>query len=165
MDTALLQEIRHLAKTLGQQLVKTQGSITTVESCTGGGIASAITDISGSSTWFKQAWVTYSNQSKIELVGVRADTLQEFGAVSEQVVSEMVQGAKKRAQADLAIAVSGIAGPSGGTLEKPVGLVWIALATNEDLKTYKQNFSGDRISVRQQAIKWALEKLVECSAD
>ncbi len=119
-----------LAQHLGDLLLARNETVATVESCTGGGLAYAITEVAGSSQWFNQSWVTYSNQAKHALVGVSQQTLDTYGAVSEQVVIEMATLAAVKANADLCIAVSGIAGPSGGTKDKPVGLVWFAIAGN-----------------------------------
>jgi len=150
-----------LAKQLGEVLLAGKLSATTIESCTGGGLAHAITSAAGSSEWFHQAWVTYSNCAKHELVGVSDTTLLEHGAVSEEVVIEMAEGGKRIAKADLALSISGIAGPTGGSLTKPVGLVWFALATKNNTTTFYRKFSGDRELVREQAIVLGLEKLIE----
>ncbi|HEY9101890.1 nicotinamide-nucleotide amidohydrolase family protein, partial [Chitinimonas sp.] len=117
-----------LAEQLGKALLARGWRVTAAESCTGGGIASAITDIAGSSGWFDMGWVTYSNEAKQRLLGVAPTTLAEHGAVSEPVVREMALGALQAAGADLAVAVSGVAGPSGGTPAKPVGTVCLAIA-------------------------------------
>ena len=154
------QEIKNLAKNLGAILQQKGLSVSTAESCTGGGVAYAITSISGSSTWFNQAYVTYANQAKHDLVGVSLDLINTYGAVSQEVVEKMAQGAKLNAKADLAVALSGIAGPTGGTPDKPVGTVWMAISYAQDqLWTNKYIFSGDRDQVREQAIKTALEQL------
>lgn len=116
------------ADDLVQLLAASNLTVTSVESCTGGMIAAAITDVAGSSAVFRYGYVTYANQAKIDLVGVRAQTIETHGAVSKQCVIEMAQGGLKHAGADISIAVSGIAGPSGGSAEKPEGLVWFALA-------------------------------------
>jgi len=151
-----------LAQQLGELLLNENASVCTVESCTGGGLAFAITEIAGSSAWFKQSWVTYSNLAKSQLVGVHKDTLDKYGAVSEEVVIEMAKGGIKRAEADYAVAISGIAGPGGGTANKPVGLVWFAISTLDTTHTFNRCFSGDRQQVREQAIVLALEKLISC---
>ena len=153
-----------LSKQLGDILLAHQLTVTTVESCTGGGVAHAITHVPGSSQWFNKAWVTYSNDAKHTEVGVRPDTLMSFGAVSEEVVTEMAQGARKKSTADLALSISGIAGPTGGTDSKPVGLVWFAVATKTKTITCFRRFSGDRELVREQAIVVGLEKLIECAS-
>lgn len=155
----LSSECRRLA----QLLVDNGQTVTTVESCTGGGIACALTAIAGSSSWFNQGWVTYSNDSKVELVGVSQQSLTCYGAVSPEVVTEMAEGALVRANADWSIATSGIAGPSGGTTEKPVGTVWFGFAAKqmEVPLTIVKQFDGDRDNVRQQAINFAVRQLIE----
>ena len=154
-----------LAATLGELLLANQATVCSVESCTGGGLAHAITHVAGSSAWFNQSWVTYSNQAKHELVGVQQTTLQEFGAVSSQTVIEMAIGALLRAKASYALSISGIAGPGGGNTEKPVGLVWFGLATASGCNSFKQVFPGDREAVREQAVVYALEKLIQSLND
>ncbi len=154
-----------LAQQLGSILGEMSASVTTVESCTGGGVAQAITEVPGSSGWFHQAWVTYSNDAKQQMVGVQASTLEQYGAVSEEVVIEMAQGGLKKAGADYCVSISGVAGPDGGTKEKPVGLVWFAIASKQDIVTFKRGFSGDRLLVREQAIAVCLEKLIESIAN
>ncbi len=145
-----------LAAQLGAILTDKQMMITTAESCTGGGIAYALTDTPGSSRYFAQGAVTYSNEVKKSLLGVSTQTLKQYGAVSEQTVREMATGAAKVAAADVAIVTSGIAGPDGGTPEKPVGLVWFAVYFDQQLVVQKQVFSGSRVDVREQAIDYAL---------
>ncbi|MEO2268361.1 CinA family protein [Pseudoalteromonas pernae] len=145
-----------LAAQLGAILTDKQMMITTAESCTGGGIAYALTDTPGSSRYFAQGAVTYSNEVKKSLLGVSTQTLKQYGAVSEQTVREMATGAAKVAAADVAIVTSGIAGPDGGTPEKPVGLVWFAVYFDQQLVVQKQVFSGSRADVREQAIDYAL---------
>lgn len=132
------------------------------ESCTGGMIAAAMTDIAGSSEIFDRGFVTYSNQSKIDLLGVLPSTLDTFGAVSEQTAMEMATGALRQANADVAVSVTGIAGPGGGTPEKPVGLVYMAVALKgHDTVQYKHIFQGDRANIRLQARDAALTHIVE----
>ncbi len=154
--------IIHLAKNLGNYLSKHQLTVTTVESCTGGLIAGAITEISGSSKWYKMGFVTYANEAKEQLVKVSAKTLEEEGAVSEAVVRQMVAGGLSRADADVAIAVSGIAGPTGGSPDKPVGTVWIACGGRDgDVYVRRFLFQGDRHSVRRQTVQNALSMAME----
>ena len=129
--------------------------ITTAESCTGGLLSALFTEISGASKVFERGFVTYSNEAKIQMLGVKKETLENFGAVSKEVAGEMAQGALKNSSADVAIAITGVAGPNGGSAEKPVGLVYIAL--NE--RVQKFNFGGDRSEVRKSAIIAALEML------
>ncbi len=132
------------------------------ESCTGGMIAAAITDRSGSSAIFERGYVTYSNESKIEELGVKSETIESFGAVSEQTAAEMAAGALKNSHADIAVSVTGIAGPTGSTTHKPVGLVYIAIALqNKPVQVFKNNFDGDRTSIRQATMEKALELLIE----
>ena len=150
-------EIFQLAQELGIFLKQRNWKIATAESCTGGGIARAITDVPGSSKWFDRGFVTYSNQAKIDMLGVKPDTLEHFGAVSAETAIEMAEGCLQFSEADVAIAVTGIAGPEGGTLNKPVGTVYIALAVkNQKSEHYKNHFSGDRILIRKLAINSAM---------
>ena len=151
-----------LAADLGVALSARKWIAATAESCTGGLVAGAITDIAGSSEWFDRGFVTYSNEAKIELLGVHPETLARFGAVSEATVREMVAGALERSRADVAVAVTGIAGPAGGTQEKPVGLVWLALATrNGRVEAASRRFGGGRAAIRQATVAVALAGLVE----
>ena len=140
-------------------LFKRNWMLATAESCTGGMIAVACTDQAGSSAWFERGFVTYSNASKTELLGVDAALIAQHGAVSEPVVRAMVQGALARSHAQVAIAVTGVAGPSGGSLEKPVGTVWIGWATPEQIVTELQMFAGDRAAVRLATVRHALIRL------
>lgn len=149
-----------LATELGHRLLARGWHATCAESCTGGGVAAAITDVAGSSRWFETGFVTYANSAKERLLGVKGETLDAHGAVSEQVVREMALGALRAAGADVAVSISGIAGPDGGSVDKPVGTVWFAWATATDLETHCHHFSGDRRAVRQQAVVTALEGLV-----
>lgn len=156
------QALQRLSRQIGEQLTQRQATVTAAESCTGGWIAKVFTDISGSSGWFERGFVTYSNEAKQQLVGVQAGTLAQYGAVSEQTVQEMANGARKAAGADYAIAVSGIAGPDGGTPEKPVGSVWFAIAgPAQRTVTQLQVFKGDRDAVRRQSVGFALQTLLD----
>ena len=150
-----------LAQQLGDILQAKGWKITCAESCTGGGIGYAITEISGSSNWFERGFITYSNKAKESMLGVSAATLEQYGAVSAQTVQEMAAGSAKAAVADCAIAVSGIAGPDGGSADKPVGTVWFGFSIGQILSEEKQVFSGDRFQVRQQAIDYALLKMIQ----
>lgn len=138
-------------------------TVATAESCTGGWIAKALTDVAGSSAVFGFGVVSYSNDAKQALLGVAAETLAAHGAVSEAVVAEMARGAVERSGADAAVAVSGIAGPGGGTADKPVGTVWFALATRNSseftIATDRQRFDGDRNTVRRLSVIHALEAI------
>ncbi|CCQ09552.1 C-terminal domain of CinA type S; Protein Implicated in DNA repair function with RecA and MutS [Pseudoalteromonas luteoviolacea B = ATCC 29581] len=156
----LHQEITTLAAQVGAILSDKGLTITTIESCTGGGISYALTDTPGSSAYIEQCFVTYSNTAKSELAAVNLSTLNEHGAVSEAVVGEMVVGGAKRAKADIAIAVSGIAGPGGGTKDKPVGLVWFAWKVLDKTVCKKSVFAGSRAEIRAQAIAFALKNLL-----
>lgn len=153
-----------LASQLGEILVSQQKTISCAESCTGGGIAYAITSTSGSSGWFNRSFVTYSNQAKQDLLGVNSQTLEDFGAVSEQTVVEMASGTAAASNADLTISVSGIAGPDGGTPDKPVGTVWFGFYVDGDTTTDIQVFTGDRHQVRAKAIDFALDKMLQLIA-
>ncbi|USR76851.1 nicotinamide-nucleotide amidase [Photobacterium damselae] len=152
-----MEHIQALANQLGEALAKQQWVATTAESCTGGGVATAITDIAGSSQWFERAFITYSNEAKMQMLGVQAETLANYGAVSEPVVEQMAEGALTNSLADISVAISGIAGPTGGTEEKPVGTVWFAWADKQGWrKTMVCQFSGNRSQVRYQAITQAI---------
>lgn len=153
-----------LAQTLGQSLVAHDWSLVTAESCTGGWIAKAITDIPGSSQWFECGFITYSNESKQNLLGVTTDALIEHGAVSETVVIQMVTGALARSRAQVAIAVSGVAGPDGGTIDKPVGTVWLAWGMPNQVQVECKHFIGSREAVRNQTVQRALEELINILA-
>ncbi len=134
--------------------------LATAESCTGGGIAEALTALAGSSNWFECGFVTYSNESKQSMLGVTSSSLVEQGAVSEAVVKEMASGAVMRSRAQLAVAVSGVAGPAGGTPEKPVGTVWVAWADEQRSWASCYHFQGDREAVRRQTIEAAIDGLL-----
>jgi nicotinamide-nucleotide amidase len=157
-------DLEPIATELGACLQQNGWYLVTAESCTGGWIAQAVTAIAGSSAWFDRGFVTYSNAAKQEMLDVRSDTLAKYGAVSEQTVLEMVNGALAQSHAQVGIAISGIAGPSGGTIDKPVGTVWIAYAfpdktDAQHFEASKYCFSGNRYSIREQAVKTALQTL------
>ena len=154
MDNQLFE----IAQQLGQLLKSKEKKIATAESCTGGWIAQTITEVSGSSAWFDRGFVTYSNAAKTEMLGVKPETLYKFGAVSAQTATEMANGALAHSHADCAIAVTGISGPDGGTVDKPVGTVFIAWAhKNEGVKVVQQKLTGNRHEIRWQTVKMALE--------
>ncbi len=159
------ESIATLAEALVGELLEAGLTVTTAESCTGGWIAKSLTDVSGSSAVFAYGMVSYSNEAKASLLGVRPATLETHGAVSEDVVAEMASGALARSGADLAVAVSGIAGPLGGTAGKPVGTVWFAWArcteAGPDVTTERRNFEGDRDAIRSQSVILALQHLRE----
>ncbi len=145
---------------LAHFLIKNQKVLATAESCTGGMIAAACTDLAGSSAWFERGFVTYSNAAKTELLGVPADLIAEHGAVSEPVARAMVQGAIDRSNAQVAVAVTGVAGPTGGSAAKPVGTVWFGFATPAGVSTEMLCFAGDRAEVRTATVRHALNRLV-----
>ena len=162
------QEISLLAGIVIKEFSKADLVVTTAESCTGGLIGGAITSIPGSSDVYQQGYVTYSNKAKIELLGVDRDTLREHGAVSAECASQMAIGALEAADADAAVAVTGIAGPGGGSESKPVGLVYIAVATAEEEGAFVESFEfGDigRDEVRRETVKEALEVLLGYGLD
>ncbi|WP_160142742.1 nicotinamide-nucleotide amidase [secondary endosymbiont of Ctenarytaina eucalypti] len=159
-------ELYALSVLLGTTLKREKKWITCAESCTGGWVAKMITDVAGSSNWFKCGFVTYSNQAKIDLLNVRHGTIEQHGAVSDAVVKEMACGALRAASADYAVAISGIAGPDGGTVEKPVGMVWFGFALAEGaLFSQLMHLEGDRNSVRRQAVHLALGMLFATSSE
>jgi len=150
-----------LAGELGRLLEARRWRVSTAESCTGGLIGGAITDVAGSSAWFDRGFVTYSNEAKIEMLGVRADTLAAHGAVSEATAAEMVEGALARSRSDAAVAVTGIAGPAGGSPGKPVGTVCFGWVTRGGpVETATRHFDGDRAAVRASTVVVALEGLL-----
>ena len=134
--------------------------IATAESCTGGLVAKLLTDAAGSSSWFECGFVTYSNGSKMEMLGVSGQTLSDYGAVSQETVKEMVIGVLRNSRAQAALAISGIAGPSGGDAEKPIGTIWFAWAVKGRHLEEKMYFDGDRDAVRTQAAQYALSGMV-----
>lgn len=150
-----------LAKTVGERLKAARQILVTAESCTGGWVAQAVTSVAGSSDWFERGYVTYSNAAKEELLGVRQATLKKHGAVSEETAREMAQGALARSKGTVALAVTGVAGPGGGTVEKPVGMVCFAWADKRGTRAETKNFSGDRDAVRRQSVIRALEGVIE----
>lgn len=150
-----------LCEQIGDRLRKDKLLLSVAESCTGGLVAAAITDIPGSSAWFDTGFVTYSNEAKMTLLGVRSATLQQHGAVSEATAIAMAEGAKKNSRAQIALATTGIAGPGGGSEDKPVGMVCFAWALEHQVSaTITQHFIGDRQSVRRQATTYALQELL-----
>ena len=151
-----------LAAEVGQRLMLNSLKLAAAESCTGGWIAKALTDVAGSSDWFDRGFTVYSNHAKETMLGVQAATLHEHGAVSEAVAREMAAGAVAHSDAGVAVAVTGIAGPSGGSPAKPVGTVWIAWAWPDGaLTTELFHFDGDREGVRRASVLAALEGLIE----
>ena len=159
-----MTEIEALSQQLGEKLSALNWSITTAESCTGGGISAAITETAGSSAYFNKSFITYSNQAKSEMVSVPSEVIEQHSAVSEPVVKAMALGALAQAEANIAIAVSGVAGPGGGTEEKPVGTVYLAIAIQYILDNKQYNsievtrlaLSGSRKEIREETIKSSL---------
>jgi len=155
-------DLLKLSAELGAALKSRGWTLALAESCTGGWVAQCITAIAGSSDWFDRGFVTYSNGAKIEMLGVTENTLSQHSAVSEQTAREMALGALKHSHASIAAAITGIAGPDGGTQEKPVGTVCFAWATaNGDIKTVTRHLSGDREEVRRISVKTVLEVLLQ----
>ncbi len=148
-----------LCAALADVLLQRNWKLATAESCTGGMIAAACTDLGGSSAWFERGMVTYSNEAKIEMLGVAAGLIERFGAVSEEVVRAMAQGAITRSRAQVALAVTGVAGPTGGSRNKPVGTVWFGWAVNGQLHSEARHFGGNRHAVRSATVQHALQRL------
>jgi nicotinamide-nucleotide amidase len=146
---------------LAQRLMQRGWMLATAESCTGGLIAAACTELAGSSNWFERGFVTYSNDAKTELLGVSAATLATHGAVSEAVARDMAQGAVARSRARVGVAVTGVAGPSGGSKDKPVGTVWFGFLVDGELSSETRLFPGDRAAVRAATVQHALDGLVQ----
>jgi nicotinamide-nucleotide amidase len=157
-------ELYELAERVGHKLRAAERRLVTAESCTGGWVAKALTDVPGSSQWFERGYVTYSNAAKMHDLGVATSTLESFGAVSEQTVREMAEGALRVTGAHVALAVSGIAGPDGGTAGKPVGTVWFCAAaragTAVDIIAEERLFGGDRNFVRSRSVQHALRLIL-----
>lgn len=153
-------DITQLAERLGQALACRGEQVTTAESCTGGGVAEAITRIAGSSVWFEAGYITYSNAQKTRQLGVPEALFDSVGAVSDEVVRAMAAGARRHSGARYAVAVSGVAGPGGGSPHKPVGTVWIAWADGAQLSSRRFLFAGDRQAVRAQTVAAALQGLI-----
>ncbi|MDP4118999.1 MAG: CinA family protein [Bacillota bacterium] len=153
-------DTRVLAAKLTEALKAKKMTVSTAESCTGGLIAAAITDISGSSEVFHRGYVTYANSAKHELLGVKEETLENYGAVSLQTAYEMAAGVRKAANSDVGISVTGIAGPSGGTEEKPVGLVYAGIATEAGIKLLEMHFNGSRDNVRCGTVYTVLKNVI-----
>lgn len=151
-------ELFKLAEQLGRLLKASGKTIATAESCTGGWIAQTITEIPGSSVWFDRGFVTYSNAAKVQMLGISVQLLEDYGAVSAEAATAMAAAALTHSNADIAVAVTGIAGPDGGTQEKPVGTVFIAWAHKSGAaKVVKKQFSGNRRQIREQTVKSAIE--------
>ena len=150
------------AEQLAEKLLITSSKLVTAESCTGGGLAEILTRLPGSSAWFERGFITYSNESKHELLSVPLDTLEQFGAVSEETASAMAKGAVENSRADYGVAITGIAGPDGGTDEKPVGTACFAwYKRNEGGNTTRICFDGGRLKVREQCCMLAMQGLLD----
>jgi len=150
-----------LARELGRRLLEAHTLLVTAESCTGGWVAQAVTSVSGSSAWFERGFVTYSNASKQEMLGVSGATLERHGAVSEETAREMALGALARSRGTLAVAVTGVAGPAGGTAAKPVGTVCFAWTSAKLTRCETRLYTGDRRSIRRQSVERALQGVIE----
>lgn len=158
----MIDTVKKLVLETANRLKQGQLTLATAESCTGGGLSYWLTSLPGSSDWFDRGFITYSNTAKIDMLGVAAKTIETFGAVSAQTAKEMAEGALRYSKADISVAITGVAGPTGGTPEKPVGTVWIAWAkkgTASQAQVFL--FPGDRQAIRLQAIAQALEKLLD----
>ena len=159
----LAQEAQALEANLTQislRLLARRHMLATAESCTGGMIAAACTDLSGSSQWFERGFVTYSNEAKAEMLAVPPGLIEEHGAVSESVARAMADGALAHSRAQVSLAVTGVAGPTGGTEAKPVGTVWFAWCVGGETHSEMQHFAGDRAAVRVATVRYALKRLL-----
>lgn len=167
MITPILDtDLQQLASQVGQALQQRQWMLSTAESCTGGWVAKTLTDVVGSSAWFERGFVTYVNVAKQEMLGVDATIIDKHGAVSELTVREMARGALQNSHADISLAITGIAGPGGGSEAKPIGLVWFAWATRDDeIRCADHIFGGDREAIRRQAVATALQGVNTCLAE
>ena len=155
-------DVTRLARRLGVLAKKRKIDVVTAESCTGGGVATAMTRISGSAKWFERGFVTYTNIAKMEMLGVSQDTLKKHGAVSEEVAIEMARGALQHSHADVSVAITGIAGPTGGVPGKPVGTVHFAWGVRGGpVQARRFRFDGDRVAVRLQSVYVAIQGLID----
>jgi nicotinamide-nucleotide amidase len=161
------QELFELAERVGKVLKAAELTVATAESCTGGWVAKVLTDIAGSSAWFERGFVTYSNEAKMQNLGVSGRVLKTEGAVSEETARQMARGALRATGVNVAVAITGIAGPDGGTKEKPVGTVWFGIATRTgrkvELSAQRKRFDGDREAVRRQSVNHALRMVLRAS--
>ena len=156
---ALFDEWLKLAEHIGTVCVAEKRVIVGAESCTGGLVAAVLTGVSGSSAWVDRGFVTYSNDAKMQMLGVASATLDMLGAVSEETAREMAAGALKNSRATMAYSVTGVAGPTGGTVMKPVGMVCFGFATARDVTSVTKYFQGDRSAVREQSVNFVLAQL------
>lgn len=161
MITITDEALDHLAMELGDRLKKSEKVLSCAESCTGGFISKVVTDVAGCSSWFDRGFVTYTNQSKTELLGVPAEIISGHGAVSVDTARAMASGALAHSQASISVAVTGLAGPGGGSLDKPVGTVCFAWARRDGLQDVDvQHFKGDRDGIRRQTVAYALQGIL-----
>lgn len=158
--TYKLSQTHMLAKEIGDRLKKHQLKLVTAESCTGGQLAQTITSISGASTWFDRGFITYSNLSKLQMLGIDATLLHQYDPVSEQLALAMATGALNKSSANISIAITGIAGPEGGTEKNPIGTVWTAWVGKDFSQAQHQHHSGDRLIIRYNAVEFALQTLL-----
>mgnify|MGYP005840609953 CR=1 FL=1 len=166
MQTITDAHLQNLTQQVAHTLQTNKGLLVTAESCTGGWLGKLCTDLSGSSHWYDRGFITYSNQAKQDLLDVAAATLQTFGAVSKQTAIEMAEGALTHSQSNIAVSITGIAGPDGGSDEKPVGTVYIAWAMPNRSSCYcHYHFNGDRQAIRRQAMEKALEGIIKNARD
>ena len=166
MQSGTDDHLKQLTEQLAELMIENEHRLVTAESCTGGWLAKCCTDLAGSSNWFERGFVTYSNAAKQSNLNVSATTLNKFGAVSENIAIEMANGAIKNSQADIAVAITGIAGPTGGNTEKPVGTVCFAFAIkNQSTISITHHFKGDREAVRRQALVVAFEGIIKNARD
>jgi nicotinamide-nucleotide amidase len=156
---AISQSWLELAALLGEHCIASNVVLAGAESCTGGLIAATITSVSGSSAWFDRGFVTYSNDAKMQMLGVKQKTLDSHGAVSEETAREMAAGARTNSNATTAFSVTGVAGPTGGAPKKPVGMVCFGFATKNETRSLTQHFEGDRAAVREQSVEFVLREL------
>jgi nicotinamide-nucleotide amidase len=153
--------VNALAARVGRRLKAKRAMLVTAESCTGGWVSQAVTAIAGSSGWFDRGFVTYSNEAKRQMLGVKNLTLRNHGAVSEQTAREMAKGALKKSRGTIAVAITGVAGPTGGSDAKPVGMVCFAFATSRTVSSETRRFRGNRESVRRQSVVHALKGVLK----
>ena len=162
MNTPQNIDLYEVTQELARVLIKNNWHLSTAESCTGGMVAANITELAGSSDWFERGYVTYSNQSKSEDIDVSQNLIEQYGAVSDQVARSMALGAKQNSNSDIALSITGIAGPTGGSPEKPIGTVCFAWAlANDQIVSETKHFEGNRQQIRQQACDFSLRKLLD----
>ena len=161
MNTPHNLDLHEITQELARMLIKNHWYLSTAESCTGGMVAASITELAGSSEWFERGYVTYSNQSKSEDIDVSQNLIEQYGAVSDQVARAMALGAKQNSGSDLSLSITGIAGPTGGSPEKPIGTVCFAwILANDQIVSETKHFEGNRQQIRKQACDFSLRKLL-----